>query len=85
MIDLLHGVLYLLPGALVLAVARALWRQSRICIAMIELSSVGDPPRPQRGPVWARRWVVGAAVILAGASAALLALGAALAAILLGR
>jgi hypothetical protein len=84
-IDLLHGILYLLPGALVLAVACALWRQSRIWIAMIELSSVGDPPRPQRGPVWARRWVVGAAVILAGAGTALLALGAALAAILLGR
>ena len=85
MTDVLHAVLYLLPGALLLAVAGALWRLSRIWIAMIEMSTVGDPPRPQRGPVWARRWVVGAAVILAGAGAALLALGAALAAILLGR
>lgn len=85
MIDLLHGVLYLLPGALLLAVAGALWRLSRAWIAMIEMSTVGDPPRPQRGPVWARRWVAGAAFILAAAGAALLALGLALAAILLAR
>jgi hypothetical protein len=83
--DVLHAVLYLLPGALLLAVAGALWRLSRIWIAMIEMSTVGDPPRPQRGPVWARRWVAGAAFILAGAGGALLTLGAALAAILLGR
>jgi hypothetical protein len=83
-IDLLHGVLYLLPGALVLGVAGALWRWSRLWIAMIEMSTVGDPPRPRRGPVWARRWVAGATFILAGAGAALLAVGVALAAILLG-
>ena len=85
MTDVLHAVLYLLPGALLLAVAGALWRLSRIWIAVIEMSTVGDPPRPQRGPVWARRWVVGATCILAGAGAALLTLGASLAAILLGK
>jgi hypothetical protein len=85
MIDLLHGVLYLLPGALMLAAAAALWRFSRLWIAMIEMSTVGDPPRPQRGPVWARRGVAGAAFILAGAGAALLAIGAVLTAILLRR
>jgi TRAP-type mannitol/chloroaromatic compound transport system permease small subunit len=84
-IDLLHSVLYLLPGALVLALAGALWRFSRLWIATIAMSTVGDPLRLQRGPVWARRWVAGAAFILAGAGAALLALGVALAAILLGR
>jgi hypothetical protein len=81
--DLLRGGLYLLPGVLMLALAGALWRLSRLWIATIEMSTVGDPPRPQRGPVWARRWVAGAAFILAGAGAALLAVGVALAAILL--
>jgi hypothetical protein len=84
-VDLLHVVLYLLPGGLFLAVAGALWRFSRLWIATIEMSTVGDPPRPQLGPVWARRWVAGAAFILAAAGAALLTLGAALAAIVLRR
>ena len=83
MIDLVHGLVYLLPGALALGFAGTMWRLSRLWIVTIEMSTVGNPPRPYRGPTWARRWIAASALILAATGLMLVVLGAVLAAVVL--
>lgn len=60
MTDLLHGLVYLLPGAFWLALAAGLWRAV---------------PAGARAPLWARRHLVVSTTVLTITGVALLALG----------